>query len=164
MRRLLQRCAGVVFVADRVLIVLAMVVFSAAVAQQQGQPGQATAPPAAGRGNFGDNFTGKITVGNTTDMRSSRIRFEAGARTNWHIHSAAQLLLVEEGRGRLHELGSEIKDLLPGQPVLTRPNVLHWHGAAPDQPAVQFSVYTGTLEWKQPVSDDEYLGKKAGSR
>ena len=33
----------------------------------------------------------------------SRIRFEAGARTNWHLHSTGQLLLVEEGRGRLYE-------------------------------------------------------------
>jgi quercetin dioxygenase-like cupin family protein len=146
-----------------VLLVVAIVVGSAVVAHQQGQQEQAPspAPPGAGRGNFGSNFTGKITVGNTTDMRSSRIRFEAGARTNWHLHSAAQLLLVEEGRGRLQELGSEIRELLPGQPVLTRPNVLHWHGAAPDQPALQFSVYTGTLEWKNPVSEDEYLGKKS---
>ena len=151
-------------IASGVVLVAMVAAASAAVAHQQGQPGQAATPPGAGRGNFGDNFTGKITVGNTTDMRSSRIRFEAGARTNWHIHSAAQLLLVEEGRGRLQELGSEIRDLLPGQPVLTRPNVIHWHGAAPDQPAVQFSVYTGTLEWKAPVTDDEYLGKKAGSR
>ena len=30
----------------------------------------------------------------------------------------------------------------------------------PDQAALQFSVYGGTLEWKQAVTDDEYLGKK----
>jgi hypothetical protein len=38
--------------------------------------------------------------------------------------------------------------------------VLHWHGAAPDQPALQFSVYSGDLKWAEAVSDDEYLGKK----
>jgi quercetin dioxygenase-like cupin family protein len=78
----------------------------------------------------------------------------------WHIHDTPQLLLVEEGRGRLQELGSEIRELLPGQPVLTKPNVLHWHGAAPDQAALQFSVFSGNLEWKHPVTDEEYLGKK----
>jgi quercetin dioxygenase-like cupin family protein len=121
------------------------------------QPGAAAAP--AGRGNFSSNFTGNITVGNTKDMSSSRIKFDAGARTNWHVHSAAQLLLVEEGRGRLQELGDPIKDVPAGQPVLTKPNVLHWHGAAPDQSALQFSVYSGTLEWKEKVSDEEYTGK-----
>lgn len=39
-------------------------------------------------------------------------------------------------------------------------NVLHWHGAAPDSSALQFSVYSGSLEWKEPVTDDQYLGKK----
>jgi quercetin dioxygenase-like cupin family protein len=133
----------------------------AAAAGQQQQPapqqGQAAAP--AGRGNFMNNFTGTITVGNTKEMSSSRIKFEAGARTNWHLHSAAQLLLIEEGRGRLQELGEAIRDLPAGQPVLTKPNVLHWHGAAPDQSALQFSVYSGTLEWKEKVTDEEYSGK-----
>jgi len=26
--------------------------------------------------------------------------------------------------------------------------------------AVQFSVYSGSLEWKEAVTDEEYLGKK----
>jgi quercetin dioxygenase-like cupin family protein len=128
---------------------------SAGQAAAQDQP-----PPApAGRGNFLNNFTGNITVGNTKDMSSSRIKFDAGARTNWHLHSAPQLLLVEEGRGRVQELGESIKDVPAGQPVLTKANVLHWHGAAPDQSALQFSVYSGTLEWKEKVTDDEYSGK-----
>ena len=105
-------------------------------------------------------MTGKIEVGDTKNMNMSRIRFEAGARTNWHIHSAGQLLLVEEGKGRLQEMGSAIVDIPAGQPVLTKPNVLHWHGAAPDQAALQFSVYSGTLDWKDPVTDEQYLGKK----
>ncbi len=44
--------------------------------------------------------------------------------------------------------------------MLTKPNLLHWHGAAPEQAALQFSVYSGTLEWKDPVTDEQYLGKK----
>ena len=92
----------------------------------------------------------------------SRIRFEAGARTNWHLHSTGQLLLVEEGRGRLYEMGAgKVIDVKAGEPVYTKPNVLHWHGAAPDSHAVQFSVYSGTLEWKEAVTDEEYTGRKA---
>jgi quercetin dioxygenase-like cupin family protein len=147
------------------LVLGALVAVAAAAQEQGGQRGQGGAPagaaPAAGaRGNFANNFTGTVAVQQTTGMNMSRIRFEAGARTNWHTHTAGQILLIEEGRGRWQELGDVIKDLPMGQPVLTKPNTLHWHGAAPDQAALQFSVYGGMLEWKQAVTDDEYLGKK----
>jgi quercetin dioxygenase-like cupin family protein len=140
------------------LVSTGLAAMMAGAAAQQPAQGQ---PPAAGegRGNFASRFTGKVEVGTTTGTSMSRIRFEAGARTNWHVHTAGQILLVEEGRGRLQELGSAIVDIPVGQPVLTKPNVLHWHGAAPDQAAVQFSVYSGTLEWKEAVTDDQYLGK-----
>ena len=119
-------------------------------------PGTAAA---AGRGNFMNNFTGTVSIQQTQGMNMSRIRFEAGARTNWHLHSAGQLLLVEEGRGRWQELGKPAQNTAAGQPVYLTPNVVHWHGAAPDSHAVQFSVYSGTLEWKQAVTDAEYSGK-----
>src|SRR5262245_53913492 len=128
------------------------VMFVGAAAQQQPAQGQ---PPAAGRGNFGANFTGKVEVRDSAEMRMSRIYFEAGSRTNWHLHSTGQLLLIEQGRGRMQEQGSTIVDIATGQSVFTKPNVLHWHGAAPDSPALQFSVYSGTLEWKEPVTDDQ---------
>ena len=142
------------------LVSLGLVVIIGGAAAQQPAPGQQP-PPGGGRGGgLASRMTGKIEVGDTKNMNMSRIRFEAGARTNWHLHSAAQLLLVEEGRGRLQELGSAIVDVPAGQPVLTKPNLLHWHGAAPDQAALQFSVYSGTLEWKDAVTDEQYLGKK----
>jgi quercetin dioxygenase-like cupin family protein len=143
-----------------VAVGVAVMIGAAAASQQAGAAPQAGQPGAAGRGNFASNFTGKVTVGDSTNMRTSRIRFEAGARTNWHLHSTGQLLLVEEGRGRLQEQGSDVKEIAAGQPVYTTPNVLHWHGAAPDQAALQFSVYSGSLDWKEPVTDDEYLGRK----
>jgi quercetin dioxygenase-like cupin family protein len=143
---------------------LAAITVIAAAAQQDGRQGGAAGAPGegrgAGRGNFANNFTGTVAVQQTTGMNMSRIRFEAGARTNWHIHSAPQILLIEEGRGRWQEQGDVVKEIPVNQPVLTKANTLHWHGAAPDQAAMQFSVYAGTLEWKQAVSNDEYLGKK----
>jgi quercetin dioxygenase-like cupin family protein len=139
----------------------ALLVIVAGAQQQGAQPGQGAARGGGGgRGNFANNFTGTIAVQSTEGTNMSRIRFEAGARTNWHVHTAGQILSIEEGRGRLQELGDPIKELVVGQPVLTKPNVLHWHGAAPDQHALQFSVYAGKLEWKQAVTDEEYLGKK----
>ncbi len=111
------------------------------------------------QGGFLSNFTGDISIVNSEEMRSSRIRFEAGARTNWHVHSEPQLLLIEEGQGRWQEVGGPVNVIEAGQPVLTRGAVSHWHGAAPDQPAVQFSVYSGTLEWQDAVTDDQYFGR-----
>lgn len=110
------------------------------------------------QGGFQSFFTGEIAVVDSSEMRSSRIRFEAGARTNWHVHAGPQLLLIEEGRGRWQEVGEPVLVLEAGEPVLTRANVSHWHGAAPDQAAVQFSVYSGALDWGEAVTDAEYLG------
>jgi quercetin dioxygenase-like cupin family protein len=145
---------------SRTTVLSGLVVAGAAVmivvpsAQQQ-------ATPAGGRGTFASNFTGTVAVQDSKEMRMSRIRFEAGARTNWHLHSTGQLLLVEEGRGRLYELGAgKVVDIKAGESVFTKANVLHWHGAAPDSHAMQFSVYSGSLDWKEAVSDDEYAGRK----
>jgi len=143
----------------RSVVLVGLVSVGLAVMMVSARAQQTATAGAGGRGNLASFFTGTIAVQDSSNMRMSRIRFEAGARTNWHIHSAPQLLLVEEGRGRLQELGSAIVDLPAGQPVLTKPNLLHWHGAAPDQAALQFSVYSGDLQWKEAVTDDEYAGR-----
>src|SRR5215216_4654057 len=138
-------------VRSRVLLAAALlpVAAVAGAAQREGQPGPSAPAAGAGRGNFAANFTGTVAVQPTEGTSMSRIRFEAGARTNWHLHTAPQILLIEEGRGRWQEQGDAVKELPMGQPVLTKANVAHWHGAAPDQHAVQFSVYAGKLEWQK---------------
>ena len=147
----------------RALLAVALMLMAgvAGLAQQQGapQPGAQGQGAGGGRGNFAANFTGTVAVQPTEGTNMSRIRFEAGARTNWHLHTAPQILLIEEGRGRWQEQGDAVKELPMGQPVLTKANVPHWHGAAPEQHAVQFSVYAGKLEWQKPVTDAEYKGK-----
>jgi quercetin dioxygenase-like cupin family protein len=135
----------------------AMIAAGSAQAGGQGRGGGA--PRGGGAGGFADNFTGTIAVQDSAEMRMSRIRFEAGARTRWHLHSTGQLLLVEDGKGLLQQDGSAIVPLEAGKPVYTKPNVRHWHGAAPDSHAVQFSVYSGTLEWQDQVTDAQYSGK-----
>ena len=143
-------------------LLLAATLFSVAAvtgaAQQDAQRGQGVGA-AGGRGNFAANFTGTVAIQPTEGTNMSRIRFEAGARTNWHVHTAPQILLIEEGRGRWQEQGDAVKELPMGQPVLTKANVPHWHGASPDQAAVQFSVYAGKLDWQKPVTDAEYKGR-----
>src|SRR4029453_14701359 len=109
-------------------VVLASLVFVgvwsmlAAAAAQQPAPGQA--PAGGGRGGgIPSRIPGKIEVGDTKNINMSALRFEAGARTNWHLHTAAQLILIEEGRGRLQELGSGIVDVPAGWSVLLKTKV-----------------------------------------
>jgi quercetin dioxygenase-like cupin family protein len=142
----------------------ALVVVAAAAQDPAGQRGAGGAAPdgaAGGRGRGrGAVFTGTTAIQPTEGMNMSRIRFEAGARTYWHTHTAPQILLIEDGRGRWQEQGDVIKEIPQNSPVLTKPSVPHWHGATADSHAVQFSVYAGQLTWLQAVTDDEYTGKK----
>jgi quercetin dioxygenase-like cupin family protein len=128
------------------------------IASAQQQP--ASPQPPAGRGNFANNFTGNISVLDAKDLRTSRIHFDAGARTNWHVHTEAQVILAEKGRGRYQEKGSAITDFGEGHPVYLKAGLVHWHGATPDQSIDQMSVYAGELKWMEKVTDEEYLGKR----
>jgi len=132
------------------MLLPAVLAFVTAFAQQN-----QAAPPAAS-----NNFVGKAGFVDSKDLRVSRIRFEPGARTYWHVHTSAQILVAEEGKGRYQEQGSATKDFGPGQVPYLKPNIAHWHGAAPDSPLVQATMYSGMLTWQGPVSDDEYSGKK----
>jgi len=91
------------------------------------------------------------------DVLKARVRLEAGVRSSWHSHSWGQLLLVEEGRGRVQERGGELRELRPWQPVLTVDGVVHWHGSAPDESMVMLSLRGSEVEWFEPVDDDAYL-------
>ena len=95
----------------------------------------------------------------SSDIRALRLRFEPGSRSNWHSHSNWQILMAEEGRGRTQTRGEEIVELGPTRPVYAGPNVVHWHGAAPDEHMVQLTFVSGETSWLEPVSDDDYLGR-----
>ena len=148
---------------SRLWLALAFAALIVVTAAAQDPAGRAQGPGGQRGGGAGRGrpaFTGKTSFLPTEGMNMSRIRFEAAARTSWHTHTAPQILLVEDGRGRWQEQGDVIKDIPANQPVLTKANVPHWHGAAPDSHAVQFSVYAGDLTWLEPVTDDEYMGRK----
>jgi quercetin dioxygenase-like cupin family protein len=103
------------------------------------------------------NFVG----GNPTQLdakaiRTLRLEFPAGSRSNWHSHTAGQLLMVEQGRGRTQERGGPLREMQPGQPWFTKAGVEHWHGAAPGEKVVQLTVYEGDVKWLEPVGDEVY--------
>ncbi len=121
---------------------------------------QFEATTAAQQSNFVGGSPSQLDV---KAVRTLRLRFQAGSRSNWHSHSHGQLLMVEQGRGRTQERGGPLLEMGPGQPWHTKPGVEHWHGAAPDQEVIQLTIYEGDVKWLEPVSDEAYKalpGKK----
>jgi quercetin dioxygenase-like cupin family protein len=116
------------------------------------QPAQGAVPP---------RITGTSNAMDAKDLTVARRRFDTGARTYWHSHAQGQLLLVEQGRMRLQKRDQATRELGAGESDYTAPNVLHWHGASADQPAVQINVgFGGMTTWADEVTADEYAGKK----
>lgn len=103
------------------------------------------------------NFVG----GNPTSLdaaavRTLRLRFPAGSRSNWHTHTHGQLLMVEQGRSLTQVRGGPLLAKGPGEPWWTAAGIEHWHGAAPDTDVVQLTIYEGTVNWLEPVTDAVY--------
>jgi quercetin dioxygenase-like cupin family protein len=106
-------------------------------------------------------FTGKSDPMDGKDLSIGRRHFDAGARSYWHSHDHGQLLMVEQGRMRTQKRGQPMRELGAGESDYTAPNVVHWHGAAPDVPLVQINVGFGPgSKWYEEVTDDQYNGKK----
>ncbi|MBY0496260.1 MAG: cupin domain-containing protein [Cyanobacteria bacterium] len=89
-------------------------------------------------------------------IRTLRLKFPAGSRSNWHSHASGQLLMIEEGKGRTQERNGPLLEMTPGTPWFTKAGIEHWHGAAPDQDVVQLTIYEGDVKWLEPVSDAVY--------
>lgn len=105
-------------------------------------------------------FTGRSEAMDGKDLSVARRHFDAGARTYWHSHDKGQLLLVEEGRMRTQQKGGPVRDLGVGESEYAGPNVVHWHGATPDQPLTQINVgFGGGAKWLEAVTDAEYNRK-----
>jgi quercetin dioxygenase-like cupin family protein len=128
--------------------------------------GTAQANPASDRMPRAGIDPGGVVTGIATrlpmkDVSTLRLRFEAGARTIWHVHVGPQLLLVEEGVARVQQKGGAIVDLKPGQSIYLPPNVAHWHGAAPNAAVVMLSLYPigSKLDPGAEVTEQEYQGK-----
>jgi quercetin dioxygenase-like cupin family protein len=136
------------------LIAIMIVTMSAQWISYAQQPG---APPATPPGA---NYIGQTSAVDQAGMLAGRRRFEAGARSSWHTHPAGQLLFIEQGRARVQRRGEPIRELAAGDSDFTKANIAHWHGAAPDQGAVQASLSFGGIgPWLEPVTDKEYLGR-----
>jgi quercetin dioxygenase-like cupin family protein len=103
------------------------------------------------------NFAGGTPSAiDATKVRTLRLKFPKGTRSNWHSHAGGQLLMIEEGRGRSQVRGGPVLETVPGQPWWTAGGVEHWHGAAPDVDAIQLTISDGEAKWLETVSDQVY--------
>jgi quercetin dioxygenase-like cupin family protein len=112
--------------------------------------------------NFtGDTWVQMLTVdGENFDAMSYNVTFASGSRTDWHSHPGGQILYCISGEGRYQEKGKAIQHLKAGDVVEIKPDIVHWHGAAPDSEFIHLGVSTqlskGPATWYGAVTDEEY--------
>lgn len=117
-----------------------------------------------------DLFTGNAYPTALVDADSvyntlvGNVYFEPGARSHWHSHPAGQILIITDGIGYHQIEGKEIEIIKKGDVVKCPPNVKHWHGASADVGLQQLYIIPNTdkgiVEWKEPVTAEQYLIKK----
>lgn len=107
-------------------------------------------------------FTGNSYLAPVSDEQIpfANVTFEPGCRNNWHSHTGGQLLVCVGGEGYYQEKGKPARRLKAGDVVEIAPDVVHWHGAAPDSwfshLAVECNPQTNKNTWLSPVTDEEY--------
>lgn len=112
------------------------------------------------------NFTGKaynfglVPSDSTYNTLVGNVYFEAGARSNWHMHPAGQILIITDGEGYHQIEGQPRHTMKKGDVVKCPPNVRHWHGATERSSLTQMYIIPNTekgiVEWQEPVNDDQY--------
>ena len=115
-------------------------------------------------------FTGAVRIdplfqaGDPARVAGASVTFEPGARTAWHTHPLGQTLIVTAGCGMVQSWGGAIELIRPGDVVWIPPGEKHWHGATPSTGMTHTAVHERldgtTVEWLEPVSDEQY---QAGS-
>ena len=99
---------------------------------------------------------GTPSVVDSAGVRTSRLKFPAGTRSNWHTHPKGQLLMIEQGRGLTQVRNGPLLEMMPGVPWWTPAGVEHWHGSAPDVDSIQLTIYEGDVTWLEAVPDSVY--------
>lgn len=114
----------------------------------------------AAKNFIGQAYLAPLTSMNELNVPVSNVTFEPGCRNNWHSHKAGQLLIATVGMGYYQEKGKLARKLMPGDVIEIAPDVVHWHGAAPDSwfahLAVTCNPQANKTTWLEAVDDTEY--------
>ena len=85
-------------------------------------------------------------------VRAATVRFEPGARTNWHTHPLGQTLYIVWGGPR--------REVRAGDVVWIPPHEKHWHGAAAATTMVHIAIHEALdgkhVDWLEKVTDAQY--------
>ncbi len=96
-------------------------------------------------------------------VRATVVRFEPGARTNWHTHPLGQTLYIVSGTGRVQTWGGPQRDVHAGDVVWIPPGEKHWHGAGPATTMVHIAIQEAlngkAVDWLEKVTDEQYQVK-----
>ncbi len=110
-----------------------------------------------------ENFTGHVEFGPlshvTPDgLNALEVRFQPGARTDWHWHPDGQVLYVTEGEGLVQTADGETVQIRKGDVVFAPAEEVHWHGAQRQTAMTHLSLTTGgaTVWEARKVSDEDY--------
>lgn len=111
---------------------------------------------------IGKSFLNPVAIADNLSIYN--VTFEPGCRNNYHIHHAksggGQILLCTAGTGFYKEERKPIIRLFPGDSVVIKAGVKHWHGATKDSYfshlAIEVPGVDCYTEWLEPVSDSEY--------
>lgn len=143
------------------LTIMAIITSFSSVAQDFVQP-----YPAGNAMENNSNFIGTAYLYPLSEVKELNVpmfnvTFEPGCRNSWHRHSGGQILIVTAGIGYYQEKGKPARRLFPGDIVEIAPNVVHWHGAAPDSwfahIAIECNPADNQVTWLSPVIDEEYI-------
>lgn len=122
-------------------------------------------PPVNAQYFIRQSYLAPLTHNKALNCPVYNVTFEPGCRNNWHSHTGGQLLIVTAGRGYYQEKGKAARELLPGDIVEIAPNVMHWHGAAPDSwfshLAIECNPQTNKNTWLEAVDDEQYAAATA---
>jgi quercetin dioxygenase-like cupin family protein len=112
-----------------------------------------------------DNHTGTIWLNEISRPDSilnysiAVATYAPGAKLDWHIHPAGQVLIITEGTGYYQEKGKPKQIVHKGDVIKCLPGVTHWHGASPDSNFAYFAVtpaQNGKTIWLKRVTAEEY--------
>ena len=150
-----------------VLLILAYTFTSDAQAQNQ-----AAQPPAAGTcpgqampvqatGVYAPTEVPDIVI---NGKQAPGAIWQAGMRSYWHCHAGGQIMMVDQGVGRVQKRGERVRTLRRGETEYAAPGIEHWHGAAADSSALFFQTSIGntTALWMEEVGQDDYNGNETG--
>lgn len=134
--------------------------------QAQAQSSDSTFPKgelSTTKNHTGNIWLNELVVGDSTYPGIAQAAYDAGAKLDWHIHPAGQVLLITEGVGYYQEKGKPARIVRKGDVIKCPPGVEHWHAAAPNSTFAYIAITPtskGKTIWRGPVSDHDYQSAK----